>query len=636
MTDEAEPPGAKLLELRAAMATPARKVKAKEQKPEPEKKALGDGKPPEDPRRRAPDYLPPEAPVRALGTRDGLYFFLDALGQLRALPAEKLGRLHIISLFGGEKYLSETWPTWKLEAGEWVKKQTFDHGRMADVLISTCTKLGTWDPAHKVRGCGAWAEEGGTLVMHCGQALWLNIDGKTVRDETGVRGDLLYPRRGAIAEPEFNGEPGPRLRDQLLTWNWARAETDAQLVLGWIICAMYGQALPWRPAIWITGGKNRGKSTLQKLINWLFGDSGIIRPASTSPAFIYQTIADSCLPVSLDEFEAKADNAMQERVIELMRISASGGEVGRGGSDNNPKTYNLRSCFQFGSINVQALSPQDRSRLAICELLPLARDGGGEQDEFDFEEEHPDDDLTLGTRESWARTGKQLRARVLLHWPRFIKTFRAYRHALLGVGHDTRAAEQFGALGAGYDIAMHKDFDLERAKTWAAGLPAATLAETTGYEDNAQGCLNHLLMATPDLVRHGTRETVRFYIERARNDLRDNIRSNDADDAARILAKIGIKVYAAHYEMLLDGKIVHPWIVGISNTNSGLREIYNHTAWKGRPDAPGVWAQALRDLPGVTKSEQKRIDKIKQWITPVPWLTIFPPGDEEDDEKENA
>jgi hypothetical protein len=620
MSDAADP---KVVQLRKAMETPEKKLRAKPKEDKPKSGSGGDGPPPIDPRGKAPTTLPPDAPVKALGTLDGDYFYLDALGQLRRLAAEKHGRLHIISLFGGEAYLSLTWPTWKLEREEWVRKATFDHGRLADVLMTTCTRIGPWDPAHKVRGCGSWREDDGTLVMHCGHKLWISSRGHSIALDTGVRDDLLYPRRAPLAEPDFAGEPGPKLRDQLLTWNWARDETDAMLVAGWIMCAILGQAQHWRPAIWITGGKNRGKSTVQKLINWIFGDAGIIRPANATPAFIYQTIGDSCLPVSLDEFEAKADNAMQEKVIELMRIAASGGEVGRGGTENNPKTYNLRSCFLFGSINVQALSPQDRSRLAICELMPLTREG---KDQFELEfdaEALEDDDVALGSRESWARVGRQLRGRLLTQWPRYTKTFRAYRHSLIAVGHDTRAAEQFGALGAGYDVAMFDAFDLVRAQEWAARLPAATLAETTGYEDNARGCLNHLLMATPDLVRHGTRETVSHYILKSREDFERGYFGNDPSDASRVLAKIGIRAYQAKELMLVDGNMRQPWMVAVSNSNPGLREIYAQTAWKGRPDAPGTWGQALRDLPMAGKPFQMRIDKIKQWVTPLWWDVVF-------------
>jgi hypothetical protein len=615
----------KVVQLRKAIETPAKKVRAKP-KVEKEKPGggSGEGPPPSDPRGKKPLRLPPDAPVKALGKLGTDAFYLDCDGQLIKLAPTEHGRTHILTLFGGKEYLAEIWPVWKQDKdGDWHKTGDFNHADIAPVLIGSARDKGIWDPAHKVRGCGAWLEDDGTLVMHCGDKLVMNVRGHSVTTETGVREDLLYPKRAPLPHPEFSGEPGPRLFDMLREWNWARDDVDAALVQGWILCAMLGAAQPWRPAIWITGGKGRGKSTVQKLINWLFGDAGIIRPANATPAFIYQTIGDSCLPVSLDEFEAKADNAIQERVLELMTVAASGGEVGRGGTENNPKTYNLRSCFLFGSINVQALSPQNRSRLAICELLPL--NAAGDQEEFEFDEDAPeDDDVTLGTRESWARTGKQLRGRLLVQWPRYIKTFRAYRFCLLQVGHDKRAAEQFGALGAGYDLSMHDDFSMERAKEWAARLPPATLSETTGYEDNARGCLNHLLMATPDLVRHGTRETVSHYLQESRADLDCNVHRNDVESSAtRVLAKLGIRVVRADVDELLDGKLQFPWLIEVSNSNPGLREIFAQTAWKGRPDAPGTWGQALRDLPLAGKPVQKRIDKIKQWVTPLRWDVVF-------------
>lgn len=582
-----------------------------------------------------PELLPEDAPVKALGHRDGVYFYLDAAGQMRALREDKHGRLHIISLFGGTGYLIDTWPVWQLIEDKWVRKREFAHGRIAPVLMSSCHQKGVWDPVDKVRGCGTWMEDDGALVMHCGTRLWISSDGVVRPEEAGVRNALLYPRRPALPEPEFEdrSHPGHRMLEQLDTWSFKRPDIDPQLVLGWIIAAMLGQAAPWRPMMWVTGASRTGKSTLQRLVEWTLGSS-LIKPSNTTQAYVYQRIGDSALPVALDEFEAKADNKRQEDVIELMRIAASGGELGRGGSDGEAKTFTLRSCFSAFSILIPPLPPQDRSRMAIIELKKLLRDE--EEGELDLEAP-AEQDLALGSREKWARTGRQLRARVLAQWPRYLRTFRVYFHALTRAGHDVRAASQFGALGAGCDLALYDTLEAENAVEWAKHLPASNLAETTGYSNESEGCLQHLLSATPDLVRQGTRETISYYIGRAKIDAEQSVRTNDPDDASRVLAKIGIRVYRDATLITSDnaGRTTPVWWVAVSSTHPGLNAIFHGTHWKGKPGAPGTWAQALRGLPGASENAVRmRIDGNRHWVTAIQFDTVLPPFNDTEDADE--
>ncbi len=584
-----------------------------------------------------PERLPDDSPVQALGTQEGIYFFLDALGQLRRNKQSELGRLHILALFGGREYLSATWPIFKLTDDGWVKQADFNHSFIAPVLISSCRAKGVWDPSDRVRGCGTWAEDTGDLVMHCGAKLYRNKAGVVICEDAGIKGDLLYPRRPALPEPSFDNlnTPGPRILSQLETWNFKRGELDEKILLGWVVAALIGQAAPWRPMLWVTGGKGCGKSTLEKFVEWLIGDRAAIKPTATSQAYIYQKIGDSALPVLLDEFEAKDDNKRQQDVIELMRIAASGGELGRGGSENNPRTYTLKSCFAAFSILIPPLAPQDRSRMAICELRPLAHRGDDAELDFDAPGDY---DLALGSKDRWASTGRQLRGRILKQWGRYQRTYRAYFHALMKAGHEHRAAAQFGALGAGQDLALYDALEDAHVNAWVALLPPAELNEAKGYLSEPEACLQHLLAATPDLVRHGTRETIAHYLRQARSDAAQDKRTNDPDDSARILAKIGVRVYR-------DPTMVTPgrggrdepvWWMFVSSTHPALAEIFKGTHWKGRPGAPGTWAQALRGHPGASdKAKQMRIDGVaKHWGVTLLWDAVFPPFNEQDDAEE--
>lgn len=637
MSDPAEPKKDNVIALAAAFDTPAKEIKGvrRAKKAEP---AAAAPKAPEQPpvQGGVPVRLPegPDCPVTALGTMEGVFFYTDSLGQVRAMKTHEHGRLHLIDLFGGTDYLNATWPVWYQDAnGTWQKKDDFAHGKIAPVLMSSCSDKGIFDPANKVRGCGSWIEDSGALVMHCGRYLWRSEGPSVVRDEPQLRDGLLYPRRPALPEPDFEKgkDPGGQILDMLLTWNWKRGDLDAMIVLAWIVAALLGQAPPWRPIVWMAGGRGTGKSTLRQLIEWIIGTGALIAPENTSQAYIYQTLGDSSLPVLLDEFEAKEDNRVQQAVIELMRLASSKATLGRGGSENNPKNYTIKSCFAALSILIPPLSPQDRSRMAICELKKLRKKEDDLTGELDLNGN--DDDIVLGARTRWAKAGKQLRARVLMQWPRYMRTYKAYFTVLMAAGHDHRAAQQFASLGAAYDIAMFDSLTEENVRSWAARLPPADVAETKGYENEPEGCLKHLLAATPDLVRKGTHETVSYYLREARREAEADILANDSDTPARILAKTGIKVYRDPVLVNADGPV---WWVAVASSHPALAQIYKNTHWKGRAGTPGTWAQALRGLPGVAeKAIQMRIDG-KWWVTRIPWDSVFPPFNAEDDADEIA
>jgi hypothetical protein len=264
-----------------------------------------------------PDFVPPEplhtlpddCPVVPLGRQGRVFYFLNSLGELVEYKDSELGRLGIISLFGGEQYLLQRWPGYNAKG---VPTGDFDHGAIAPILIEACTVRGVWDPVNFVRGPGTWSEDDGQLVMHCGEFLWVGEQ----RLFTGVRGRYLYPKAAPLAEPRFDGDPGGALLARLESWNWMRTDIDPRLVLGWLCAALIGQAQPWRPALWITGGRGRGKSTLQKLINWVLTDEAIVQLEDTSGPAIYRTIGRQRVAGGAGRIRSAIGQSARRRCVE--------------------------------------------------------------------------------------------------------------------------------------------------------------------------------------------------------------------------------------------------------------------------------------------------------------------------------
>ena len=115
---------------------------------------------------------------------------------------------------------------------------------------------------------------------------------------------------------------------------------DGKRLLGWMVSAIVGGALEWRPHIQITAPSGQGKSwLLREVVGALMGPL-LQRIADATPAALALSTAHASLPFSFDEAEPSAQWVLE--LLSLMRI-ASGGEGKR-----------IRVDMQTGGIKEQA------------------------------------------------------------------------------------------------------------------------------------------------------------------------------------------------------------------------------------------------------------------------------------------
>jgi hypothetical protein len=594
--------------------------------------------PPDDPEELFPEVLPPKSPVKALGVNGRTYYFLSKLGQFHQLMDKDVNMNPILGLFGGDSdYLREYWPKYA-KGTKTPIVVNFDHGMVREVLIRSCNEAGIWSPEQNVRGVGTWAEDDGTLVMHCGDRLFLS-DG--TRHHPGVRGRLLYPGAPVQPHPVAGGAAGVDgpcdvLLQKVNTWNWQRKKMDGKLHVAWICAAMLGAAPAWRPIEWITGGSGSGKSTLMTLTRWTFGDNGMVKSEDATPAGIKQRVGDTTIPVSIDELEQEAHSTRSNDIMKLARIASSGGESLRGSPGGVSTTFVSRNAFQFSSIVIPSLPQQDKNRLFVGNLDPVEWEGKagqrkrepGEDFEEGDEEEDEAESSVLGKKGNWAKIGQQLRGRLLAEWPRYARTLRAYRKALEAAGHNARGCDQFGSLGAAFDLAMYDGFEGARALAWALELPAAGLEETSGYSSSHESCLQHLMGSQIDAWKGGAKESIARLIHQAREEIIN--KSNDRA-TVKLLESYGIKVGRNELDPTL-------WIIAISNNHTAIRKIYQETDWKGIPGAPGAWSQMMARIPGAQTTGKGggrlRLHMAKQlnYCAALPWEVVFPAATKDDDD----
>jgi hypothetical protein len=480
--------------------------------PVPAPRLADDGEARPDRRGRDRPPFPRDCPVKPLGIKSSVdgkqtCYYLDVNKQLVGLEANnRHGKNGVVALFGGEEWLEEHFPKWSKPTRERPAEIVgWDQAEATAALIGECVRKGVFSAAGKMRGRGAHRHDNGGLVLHCGDKLLAShhtIEGR-IRDfkweDPGLLADHVYPGDDPIPRPWHEpvgpeaaalliaGTPGrDGLPGLLRTWNWRRPLLDPRLLLGWIGAAMIGGALRWRPNAWLTGGRGTGKSTLNGddgVLALLLG-KGVFRTGNASAAAIRQSLANATVPVLFDELEASVDNRKVNEVVELARVASSGSPMHRGGQDHSAHEFTLRSAFFFSSINIPALQPQDRSRLAILELRP-------------FPQEWPaPPDLA---RYNLPVLGRKLLRRMIDGWHRLEATKIKFHEALAEAGHDGRACDQFGTLLACADVLIHDHDtadglpDFETVLEWADRCRPEKMREIAQEEPDYARCLHHML-----------------------------------------------------------------------------------------------------------------------------------------------
>lgn len=336
----------------------------------------------------------------------------------------------------------------------------FELNTIADSLISTCSKIGIFNP-NKIRGRGAWMDEG-IPVFHCGDTLI--VDGKYV-PFSDHRSKFIYEAGQelgfSLVDPMSKTE-AYKLIQLMERLNWARG-VNARLLSGWIVIAPLCGALRWRPHTWLTGASGAGKSWIMNgPVKRLMGTSFVDAQSETTEAGIRQFLKADALPVIFDEAESedrKAHERMQS-VLNIMRASSTsdGGNIIKGSSHGNAAQFSMRSCFSFASIGANLTQRSDISRITVLEIKP---------------------DSVEGKEERWTETQKMFnemntdeyvqafQSRALMLLPTILQNAKTFSAAAAAELDNQRAGDQLGALLAGaYSLASDSVISFEDASKW--------------------------------------------------------------------------------------------------------------------------------------------------------------------------
>ncbi len=543
-------------------------------------------------------------PVRPLGTSNGVFHYLNGLGEHVELTKHAAQDImaafnrHIPALcFAFPKYVQgkDGTPTRKL--------QHFDHQLAAVAMLQACGERGVFSPFGRVRGPGAWADDDGKLIYHAGDEVL--IGGQWC--PPGVYADKIYPATGKIPRPavELKGNPAEDVLAKLGTWRWRRPAIDPVVALGLTCAQMMGGALEWRPVGWWTGDAATGKSTLQKLMSHLHGgEAGLLKAEDTSEAGIRSVVGQSTLPVAVDELEPDKDNPRKVKaVIELARRAASGGVVFRGSADQKGHQSMARSAFVFSSILIPPMPAQDRSRLIQLDLDRIP-DGAPKL---------PMDPRTL------RKLGAGIKRALIDRWPTWAERLELWRAALARHGQTGRGSDNYATVLAMADMALHEALPTEEVtEAWAAKLGKSVTDDSVDIGSNADDMITWLLGQEYDVYRSGEKYVVAQWLMTAASlpGAPDGILGQQApaaQDARRKaanekLCKAGIRV---------EGVGQKASLIIANNPLPQLAKLFDGSEWAG-----GVWTQAARRLPGADVRPTMSFAGQKSRATAIPFKAI--------------
>ena len=263
--------------------------------------------------------------------------------------------------------------------GAFPGRESFNARQAADEIIRACYRAGVYDP-DRVRGRGVWMDEG-RRVMHLGDHLL--VEGART-DLTKHKSRFIYeqarPLAVTLGDPLTDDE-AKRFLAACRAVAWADPNRDGSLFAGWIISALIGGALAWRPHLWVLAEGGSGKTWVHdNLIAPALGPLALILQGKTTEAGVRGELGNDARPVLFDEAETQSDQdrARMQQVIDLARQASSehAGPIVKGTKEGGSRRFTIRSSFLFASINAGLTQAADESRFVTLTI------GNGDPDQF--------------------------------------------------------------------------------------------------------------------------------------------------------------------------------------------------------------------------------------------------------------
>ena len=242
--------------------------------------------------------------------------------------------------------------------------------RLGDSLVRVAETKGQVDMT-RITGRGAVRLDDGTVAYHLGDRLLIGGKELSLDAQHGGRIWLSEPRI------ELGVASGKRemqaMASAIMRYRWDIPD-DGRRMLGWMVAALVGGALEWRPHVILTAPASVGKSWLiREVIQRLMGPL-LTRIADATSAATARLTQGASLPISIDE--AEPSNPWVIDLLKLMRVSsgAEGIRIRADGATGGVTIQAPRFTALLSATAVPSLQQADATRLTIVKLGEAVED----------------------------------------------------------------------------------------------------------------------------------------------------------------------------------------------------------------------------------------------------------------------
>lgn len=501
------------------------------------------------------DDTPEIPPFRSLGYLNGTYFYYSRGEQaVVALTAQAHGKLSFYRLACHE-YWVKNYPV--------NKNDDFDAAKAAGVLMDSCQHAGIFN-MNRIRGRGVWMDRG-KPVIHYGDKV--NIDEKDYLPFL-TPGKYIYELAEALGFQEsaaLSELEGSRFTSLISQLRWQSPDQNMWFS-GWLVCALIGGSLPWRPHIWLTGAAQSGKTTLAGIIKQILQNNCLYIQSVSTEAGIRQTLKADCLAVVMDEAE-REDNTSHSRIQSILTLarqasSDNDSRIVKGSPTGKALDFQIRSPFCLSSINSSLIQTADKGRFSPLELSSNKLSG-------DTYAKWKTDMQKLLT----AEFSQKLYSRIFGMIPTIVANAATFANAIEVKTGDRRLGDQYGALLSGYySFTQSKLFTASDTKWVIDEINFSTEKEMATGTNDQFSLLNKIMQHVIRVPKN------QGFEELSIAEMCDRVKTFGSNNAEckRSLGNIGIRIIESD--------------IAIANENDLLADILKNSRW------PHNWAQTLKRL----------------------------------------
>lgn len=514
---------------------------------------------------------------------NGSYVVLSRkTGQLMTLRAQDLDEKKLVLMLGQQILEDHQALNPDTKAIEFSKQD------LVKSIQVSCDDMGLFDNA-RVRGPGLY-RDGEELVVNFGAQV-ATSDGHPVPTEPAVTGaayqsgpDLGFSMQTPVASDDDVGN----LVNAMGSFGLRRS-ADAKLLLGWFAMAFYGPVLSHRPIVAITAERGAGKTTMLELFAQLLGQQAMRRDGVPTVAQVIYELDKRPAALLVDELEARRSKVVAvENFLETLRIgfsNSSGHRLSRviGGKQ---RYFNAPAGVLVAGIGLPAFNPATESRTVRICLNSLDKEAQASYQPL-FDSAREQETMALGSR---------VRRLLLTRWSVMRESMNAVRPMLIALGHESRSADKYVPLIAGY-LALTKTAvpAVEELRALLSELELLKPHEQV-VERDADVCMGILLdRKVAMFVPVEDQKTRKLHMT-----IREVVQAivHGPDEARKPLT------------MQLEDFGVRPvwsradreWKLAVcsSEHHSGMRRLMQRTDW-----ALGGWKDVLLRMPGAESTVQK-------------------------------